>query len=26
MLDKVEGPIKEMGFNRLTDYYNDQKK
>ena len=26
MLDKLEGPIKEMGFNRLTDYYNDQKK
>ena len=26
MLDKLEGPIKEMGFNRLTDSYNEPKK
>jgi glutamate-1-semialdehyde aminotransferase len=26
ILDKLEGPVKEMGFNRLTDFYNDRKK
>ena len=25
-LDNLAGPIKEMGFNRLTDFYNDKKK
>ena len=24
LIDQLEGPIKEMGFNRLTDPYNEK--